>query len=471
MPRGRAETCAAPPPISRQRQPALEFEATDPRTGETPLIEVLAKPADQITSAEIESLITYRVPEGERIEYKQRMPARSGKVDLWEEGKDQIGDHAKNDILREVTAFANAYGGVLVLGIEESTAKPPVAQAISPIPRVHELAERMKMIFRDCVEPQLPRIEVIAVPTSDDDAGVVVFRIGQSRLSPHRVKTTLICPIRRQDRSEKMTMREIQDLTLNLSRGSERLERRLSDRASRFISEYARLETPDNALGVRMTAATVGNEIKIDRVFRDGGVSKEFDTPWCRVTHRLGSRTRQFSALQGSYVIAQSWRPMLRAARAEHRNDPYKKEHNISYRELHDDGLIEFGLVACLRAPSDEQKNMPNLLDPDLPIELFANLVSWADRVRTRAASPTAEYIIEVEIHNMETPVYIRKQGAEFFVPNPPLLPSGSHKFPTYSLGNKEEVPHLLKIYNRDFWNFVGRDTGEEEGVFELIRS
>ena len=249
MPRGSVGIRAAPPPHFSPRATSARTPFYQSQSRSNPLIEVLTKSADQITSAEIESLIIYRVPESERIEYKQRLPAKTGKVDPWEDGKDQIGDRARNDILREVTAFANAYGGVLVLGMKESDAKPPVAQSISPVPRVAELAERMKMFFRDCVEPQLPRIEVIAVPRSDDGSGVVIFRVGKSRLSPHRITTTLICPIRRQDRCEKMTMREIQDMTLNLARGMERLDQRLSSRATRFRMEFDHLETPTTLWG------------------------------------------------------------------------------------------------------------------------------------------------------------------------------------------------------------------------------
>lgn len=433
------------------------------------MIEMLSKPVDRVGVDDIESLIALKVPESEQIEFKVTLPTKGRSVDPWISGEGRIGNYARDAVLEEVTAFANAFGGMLVLGIREWEARPSVAQEIAPVPRCAELSERLKLIFRDCVEPPLPLIEIAGVPIQDE-SGVVVIRVGKSRLAPHRVTTTLRCPIRRQDRCEKMTMREIQDLTLNLSRGSERLERRLSDRATRFMSEYARLETPDNALGIRMTAAPVTNEIKIVRVFREGSVSKEFDTPWCRVIHGLGAKRRQFSALQSSYVVTQSWRPMLRAARAEHRNDPHRKEHNVSYREIHDDGLIEFGLVACLRAPSDKQRPKSNFLDPDLPVELFGNLASWADRVRRKAESPTVEYIIDVEIHSKQEPVYIGKNGAEFFVPDSPLLPSGSHKFPNYSIGDTNEVANLLKIFNRDFWNFVGRDTGEEEGVFELTR-
>lgn len=436
------------------------------------MIEVLTKSADRITSAEIESLITYRVPESERVEYKQRLPAKTGKVDPWEDGKDQIGDHARNDILREVTAFANAYGGVLVLGMEESATTPPVAQSISPVPRAAELAERMKMIFRDCVEPQLPRIEVVAVPTSDDGSGAVVFRVGKSRLSPHRVTTTLICPIRRQDRCEKMTMREIQDMTLNLARGMERLDQRLSGRATRFKLEFDQLETPDNALGVRMTAAPVVDEIRIDRVVRNGRILQELDTPWCNVVYGVEGRKRQLKGWQDGFQTTQSWRPMLRAARAEYRSALFhKKIDNNDYRELHDDGLVEFGLVKCLRRHNNNHEFHSCPLDPDYPITLFANLVNWADYVRMHANSPTVEYVIEVEFHHSGLFLQVGRYRGTFFDEDLPVLPRGTNKFPRYSFGNSEEIPDLVKLFCRDVWNFVGQDKGDENASFELIRS
>ena len=205
------------------------------------MIEVLSKPADQIRISDIESLIDSQVPESEQIEFKESLPARRNSTDPWIEGNNTIGNQAKDKILEEVVAFANAYGGVCLLGIKESRTKPPVATEISPIPRCAELAERLKLVFRDRVEPQLPQIEIIPIKT-DGESGVVICRVGQSRLAPHRVTKTFVCPIRRSDRCEKMSMREIQDLTLNISRGLERLERRLSERSERFHQEFDRLK-------------------------------------------------------------------------------------------------------------------------------------------------------------------------------------------------------------------------------------
>ena len=127
------------------------------------MIDILSKPSDQIIMANIESLMTSRVPEGEQIEFKRELPAKKGKQDPWMADQQKIGGYAKDQILKEAVSFANAYGGVLVLGIEEdkSTA-PPVAKSICAIPKCGELAARFRLIFRDRVEPPLPSCEIFS---------------------------------------------------------------------------------------------------------------------------------------------------------------------------------------------------------------------------------------------------------------------------------------------------------------------
>ena len=129
------------------------------------MVELLSISAEQIDISHIESFVDSRVPEGEQIELKESLSAKGdGTPDPWMSGGDRIGDRAKNEILEEVVAFANAHGGALFLGIRESEEKPAVANEISSVPRCEELAERLKLVFRDCVEPQIPRIEIFAVP-------------------------------------------------------------------------------------------------------------------------------------------------------------------------------------------------------------------------------------------------------------------------------------------------------------------
>ena len=82
---------------------------------------------------DVDALLAAKVPEGERLEFKQELSAPKGKKDPWATDK-KLGDAAKKQILHEVVAFANAYGGTLLLGIAETKSKPPVADRVIPIP-------------------------------------------------------------------------------------------------------------------------------------------------------------------------------------------------------------------------------------------------------------------------------------------------------------------------------------------------
>ena len=101
------------------------------------MISLLSKPIDQITLEDIESLIDEEVPEGEKLEYKSGLPSESGTTDSWVSRKGTIGKYAKKRILEETVAFANAYGGALVLGIEESGTVPPVANKDITCSKMH----------------------------------------------------------------------------------------------------------------------------------------------------------------------------------------------------------------------------------------------------------------------------------------------------------------------------------------------
>ena len=177
------------------------------------------------------------------------------------------------------------------------------------------------------------------------------FVWGQSRRAPHRVTTTRECTVRRRDRCEKMTMWEIQDMTLNVSRGMEHFEKRLSARSVRFQNEFNRLESLDSVFGLRFTALPVGEDVQLDRMYHQGGLIEGIKSPWSKVTlkDRRGTRTLDHAMRE---LPPHYWRPILRGARAE--SDPveyraYKpKVHRISggsLRWIDRDGLCVMSTV------------------------------------------------------------------------------------------------------------------------------
>ena len=408
------------------------------------MISVLSKPADQIGVADIQELIDSQVPEGEQIEFKQSLPTEDGSPDRWVTHGDRIGRTAKNKILEESVAFANAYAGTLVLGIAESTTRPPVAASICPIPKCKELAERLKLVFRDGVEPQIPSLQVFAVPT-DGDGGVVIIRVGKSRLAPHRVQQTRECKIRRADRCEGMSMREIQDLTLNISRGTERLESRLTERAENLLLEFKRRRVHGKPFGVRVSAVPVGEERLFDRVYGDEDLHRP-----CLELSFFGEIV-QVDCRESSW-----WKPRLRAARWDHTLGSVEDPYFYCFDEIHCDGIVEMSEISA-----------SNGLDPLSVLRTFASVAVWADHVRNAALRPVLEYAIDVEIYALYRDLSIlggsnyrrfTHADADDILG---ILPVGKTAFPRYSLASSADIATIVTLFERDFWNSIGQDPYE----------
>jgi hypothetical protein len=217
---------------------------------------MLAKPFDQINADDVRDLCARSAYEAQLLEFKQELPAQRGRPDPWITGGD-FTPYARDRLFREAVAFANAQGGVLVLGIEETKDKPPRAAAIRPLPRIHDLATRMEDAARACIDPVLPGLLIRGIEVGATGEGVLIFRVPASPLGPHRVASDGHAFIRRGASSVQMTMREIQDLTLDLARGAERLDTIFRERASGFTEWLRRADGESGAC--RITAAPLGS--------------------------------------------------------------------------------------------------------------------------------------------------------------------------------------------------------------------
>ena len=449
------------------------------------MIDILTKPADQLGINDLQALIDSSVQEDERIEFKRGLSAEKGQEDPWHAGAGRkLGRKAKIAILKESVAFANAFGGALILGIEESKSRngPGVANEISPIPHCADLADRLTSVFGSCVEPHIPGLEIIPIITQDD-AGAVVIRVGRSRLAPHRVKPSLVCPIRRFDRCEEMTMREIQDLVLNLARGTEKLDTLLNERSERFKEEFPEFEWHEGAIGIRATAAPVGDEIW----FEPSHEALRDELAWHSVRVQLDDDSCELDGGGIKIPSMNNWRPILRGARMGEFYHNSNSTKNF-YREIHCNGLVELGLVSSRSHSLFFTTHSPYEYDQSpednggiLPVEwlitIFANLLVWIDRLRNHAGSPVAEYALELEtrIYGYPLPrLAVLKKVADFRIQRGHQWDEfgnrcafgtsmDSTQFPRYSLGSSDEIPCILNWFERDLWNNVGlRDQGHD---------
>ncbi|MBI3453392.1 MAG: ATP-binding protein [Rhodospirillales bacterium] len=396
-----------------------------------------------LTAADIEAIVAGEVQEGLHVEFKRSLPAKGGNDDGWHSGASQIGEFARNRILEEVIAFANADGGTLVIGIGESGDKPARAATVNPIPRCAELAERLRQQCDTCVDPKIPVLECEGVRLHDDGSGVVVIRVPASRMAPHRHNATKECYTRRTDRSEPMGMREIQDLTLNIQRGLERIETRLSGRRAAFEEELSGMPLPagheitrsNRKAGVVFTLVPLA-PLSVGRVYNEQSFLpsvKQF------VAHFNTGGTVGLPAMPSGLY----WKPILRGARAE-----IETGHGRYRMEVHSDGLIEFGAIWIL--------NDGDAIFPGWVMTLAGNSLYAVEKFRRAAGAPEVEFAFDAT--SVASCAGIGVTGYDQSVPQDIIgsIPRGRTGFPRYSVRGIDELSDVFSAFETDFWNALG---------------
>ena len=126
---------------------------------------------DDIAEDNLKELIEVGVPEGLAIEYKRDI---YGKL-----------DENKKEALKDISSFANSFGGHLIIGIEERKGIPTKISAIKDIDQDIEI-QRLVNLIRDAIEPRITGVKIRAISI---EAGglVIIIRIPKSLNPPHRV--------------------------------------------------------------------------------------------------------------------------------------------------------------------------------------------------------------------------------------------------------------------------------------------
>jgi Putative DNA-binding domain len=401
------------------------------------------KRSSELTPEDIRRIEAEKVPEGSEVEFKKGLSTRDGRDHPWETGG-EIGEHARNKLLPEVVAFSNTYGGWLLVGIDQTEEKPSRANAVVPIRACADLAERLRLMCRDCIDPRLPVLEVEGVPLQEDGAGVVVFHVPRSRMAPHRLTPTNACYRRHGDRTEEMDMREIQDLTLQVERGMAAVDRRFKERQDQFERAFKVFKIGGGerkAFGIRATLVPL-TPIHIDRVHGKDEVRPPVHEIFCTA---YGGHTYKLS-LYKSHVV---WRPTIRGSVCHEGGNGY-----FLLREVYCEGLLEYGVSL---QEKEEQGGPLLYLTVELVIAVFCNALCAAEMFRRGAGAPDIEYGLEFAIANGGAgDLNVSYYGNPYGELGP--FPKGHTIFPRYSIGRADEFQGLAQVFERDFWDAVGFD-------------
>jgi hypothetical protein len=176
-------------------------------------------PLDQINEKDIASLKERRVREDQTLDYKQELDVRS--------------DKGKFELLKDVTALANAAGGVILYGATEGEGDD--AGLITDLPgltiEVDKTQNTIDQLLHDGIDERISGVRHRAIQRSDGRHYLIV-RVPPSHLAPHMVRINFP-NVRFYQRgttsNQPMNARQIKEASLRAATAL--------DRAKAFIAE------------------------------------------------------------------------------------------------------------------------------------------------------------------------------------------------------------------------------------------
>ena len=311
---------------------------------------MIPKNIDDIKEEDLQALKDNAVSERKTIEYKQSLPKDS--------------DSDKKEFLADVSSFANASGGDIILGMAEDkkTGAPKSLDGLS-IENPDQEILRLDSIIRDGIEPRIPSVTISPPINLSNSKVALVIRIPKSWSSPHRVKFKGHDKFYSRGSNGKYTL-DVGELRIAFSLSGTMTERIRNFKLDRLAKVFAN-ETPvpfyDNAkIALHLIPITSFNPAQ---AYDIGGVvsgSIKMVPIYC-------SGWNDRYNLDG--VLAYSW-------------GKEKKSH--SYVQLFRNGIIE-AVEGSLLEPQEEQLVIPSIA---YERELISSLKEYLSVLKTLNVEP-----------------------------------------------------------------------------------
>jgi hypothetical protein len=406
----------------------------------------------EITPSDIQALIG--VPEGQTLELKSDLPAEkpTERPDAWmrlqKAGRDRSGPeaYAKEGIFKELVAFANAEGGWLVIGVEESDEQPKRGASVKPLPDCHELASRLQYAASDWLDPPVPGVRFRGIEFGGGAGeGVVICRAPRSMLAPHRLSNKRVKEAYKRigDQSKPMAMREIQEMTLQ--RASEL--RRLDDLIEQAFSSTTQVPSPGHdSVEFQIVAAPISAPLALEPLYRQPQMFERLE----EVCLFLPIGERPIFSIDATWpkdAIQERFVPVLRGARrlwtCHSLGGTYKGTIIVAV-EIKENGLLS------LIVKRDHGSN----LEADWVIAEIANAFRIIERIRRACGSPDAEFALDLIIRPSDRGTQLAPIGDG--VGHRYDMPRFPAKMPRYSIGRIETFHEVMEQAARDLNNFAG---------------
>lgn len=139
------------------------------------------------TYTDVKAFLETRIRETTRHDYKRELPREPDKI------------------AKTLVSFANTFGGVIVVGVDQDKDGGPILPAIGVKEAEPELA-RVQQLANERVNPAVPiDLERVRIPEGEPNAGnyILLVRVPESPQAPHAVIATGAIFVRRGDHASK----------------------------------------------------------------------------------------------------------------------------------------------------------------------------------------------------------------------------------------------------------------------------
>jgi hypothetical protein len=179
----------------------------------------LDKPIEEITEADLASLIDAGTPELKTLDYKQSLPGHS--------------DDDRKEFLADISSFANSAGGHLIFGMRADAGVPVELTGVDE--EGDGAILRLESSIRDGIDPRIAGIHSTSITLANSRAAILI-RIPKSFASPHivRFKNTSRFYSRASNGKYQLDVHEIRAAFLGSETTAERMRTFRLDRVSRI---------------------------------------------------------------------------------------------------------------------------------------------------------------------------------------------------------------------------------------------
>ena len=170
----------------------------------------------------LEAFLANKIPEGLYLDYKEQLSGKSNK-------------ETKREFLKDVTAFANAHGGNLIIGVKEPSDGMSVDEQLVGLEQGESIAKDLERLASSSIDPRIPGLTIRDIPHENGRSCIIVhvppslgrphmvihqghrgFYIRHSEssfpMSTHEIRESVISSLSAEDRARELLAKREQDV-------------------------------------------------------------------------------------------------------------------------------------------------------------------------------------------------------------------------------------------------------------------